>query len=59
MCASVAEVLKKEFGKKLGDNGVHIIDPCTAPATSSSTSSAAFPRHGSNTCTGTSCTATK
>jgi predicted helicase len=29
MCASVAEVLATEFGKKLGDRGVHILDPCT------------------------------
>jgi len=29
MCASVAEVLEKEFGKKLGDPGVNILDPCT------------------------------
>jgi len=29
MCASVAEVLEAEFGKKLGDPGVHILDPCT------------------------------
>jgi predicted helicase len=29
MCASVAEVLDKEFGKSLGDKDVHILDPCT------------------------------
>ena len=29
MCASVAEVLEKEFGKSLGDKDVHILDPCT------------------------------
>lgn len=29
MCASVEEVLEKEFGKKLGDPGVNILDPCT------------------------------
>ena len=29
MCASVAEVLEKEFGKTLGDPDVHILDPCT------------------------------
>lgn len=29
MCASVAEVLKNEFGKSLGDKGVNILDPCT------------------------------
>ncbi|HEY7157022.1 MAG TPA: type ISP restriction/modification enzyme, partial [Gemmataceae bacterium] len=29
MCASVAEVLQTEFGKGLGDAGVHILDPCT------------------------------
>ena len=29
MCASVAEVLEAEFGKKLGDPGVNILDPCT------------------------------
>src|SRR5205814_2030403 len=29
MCASVAEVLKTEFGKGLGDKGVNILDPCT------------------------------
>ncbi len=29
MCASVAEVLEKEFGKSLGDKEVHILDPCT------------------------------
>ncbi|MFH1747367.1 MAG: N-6 DNA methylase, partial [Planctomycetota bacterium] len=29
MCASVAEVLEQEFGKKLGDAGVNILDPCT------------------------------
>ena len=29
MCASVAEVLEKEFGKTLGDKDVYILDPCT------------------------------
>jgi len=29
MCASVAEVLDKEFGKKLWSDDVFIIDPCT------------------------------
>ena len=29
MCASVAHVLEKEFGKRLGSPGVNIIDPCT------------------------------
>ncbi|MBZ0281175.1 MAG: N-6 DNA methylase [Anaerolineae bacterium] len=29
MCAAVEEVLLTEFGKKLGDPGVYIIDPCT------------------------------
>jgi len=29
MCASVAEVLRKEFGKSLSHDDVHIIDPCT------------------------------
>ena len=29
MCASVAEVLEKEFGKKLWSDDVFIIDPCT------------------------------
>jgi predicted helicase len=29
MCASVDEVLKKEFGLSLGDSGVNILDPCT------------------------------
>jgi len=29
MCASVVEVLEKEFGKSLGDPDVHILDPCT------------------------------
>jgi predicted helicase len=29
MCASVAEVLEKEFGKKLWSDDVYIIDPCT------------------------------
>src|SRR5207244_2499102 len=29
MCASVAEVLEKEFGKTLGDKDIHILDPCT------------------------------
>lgn len=29
MCASVAEVLDKEFGKPLGSRDVHILDPCT------------------------------
>lgn len=29
MCASVEEVLELEFGKKLGDDGVIIIDPAT------------------------------
>jgi predicted helicase len=29
MCASVAEVLEKEFGKSLSSRGVNIIDPCT------------------------------
>ncbi|MEK7710604.1 MAG: type ISP restriction/modification enzyme [Planctomycetota bacterium] len=29
MCASVAEVLKNEFNKELGDPDVFILDPCT------------------------------
>lgn len=29
MCASVEWVLENEFGKKLGDDGVNILDPCT------------------------------
>jgi predicted helicase len=29
MCASVEWVLAQEFGKKLGDDGVNILDPCT------------------------------
>jgi predicted helicase len=29
MCASVEEVLKTEFGKRLGDPGVYMLDPCT------------------------------
>src|SRR5579862_8559536 len=29
MCASVAEVLEKEFGLTLGSPGVNILDPCT------------------------------
>ncbi|MFN0010405.1 MAG: type ISP restriction/modification enzyme [Phycisphaerales bacterium] len=29
MCASVEWVLKEEFGKALGDDGVNILDPCT------------------------------
>jgi predicted helicase len=29
MCASVQEVLKSEFGRDLGSEGVHILDPCT------------------------------
>jgi predicted helicase len=29
MCESVEEVLKKEFGKNLGDKDVQILDPCT------------------------------
>ena len=29
MCASVAEVLEKEFGKSLAHRDVYIIDPCT------------------------------
>jgi len=29
MCASVEWVLETEFGKKLGDDGVNILDPCT------------------------------
>ncbi len=29
MCASVAEVLEKEFGKSLGDKDVYLLDPCT------------------------------
>jgi len=29
MCASVAELLEKEFGKPLGSRDVHILDPCT------------------------------
>jgi predicted helicase len=29
MCASVAEVLEKEFGKHLWSDDVYIIDPCT------------------------------
>ncbi len=33
MCASVAEVLEKEFGKSLGDKDVHILDPCTGTGT--------------------------
>jgi predicted helicase len=29
MCASVEEILRSEFGKTLGDEGVQILDPCT------------------------------
>jgi predicted helicase len=29
MCASVAEVLEKEFGKSLASRDVYIVDPCT------------------------------
>jgi hypothetical protein len=29
MCASVEEVLRTEFGRGLGSEGVHILDPCT------------------------------
>jgi predicted helicase len=29
MCASVEEVLRSEFGRRLGGEGVHILDPCT------------------------------
>ena len=29
MCASVEQVLQDEFGKKLSDPGVNILDPCT------------------------------
>jgi predicted helicase len=29
MCASVAEVLEREFGKSLSSSAVYIIDPCT------------------------------
>ncbi len=29
MCASVERVLELEFGQKLSDEGVHILDPCT------------------------------
>jgi len=29
MCASVEHVLKEEFGKQIGDDGVLILDPCT------------------------------
>ena len=29
MCSSVEQVLKEEFGKKLSDPGVNILDPCT------------------------------
>jgi predicted helicase len=29
ICASVEEVLRSEFGKKLSDPDVHILDPCT------------------------------
>ena len=29
MCAAIEEILKNEFGKKLGDEGVNIIDPAT------------------------------
>ncbi len=29
MCASVAEILEKEFGKPLGHKDVYILDPCT------------------------------
>lgn len=29
MCASVEEVLEREFGRKISDQDVHIIDPCT------------------------------
>ncbi len=29
MCNSVAEALKKEFGKELGSEDVYILDPCT------------------------------
>jgi predicted helicase len=34
MCASVEEVLRSEFGKTLGDEGVHILDPCTGTGNS-------------------------
>ena len=29
MCAAVEEVLQNEFGKKLGDEGVYVLDPAT------------------------------
>ncbi len=29
MCASVEEVLRREFGRSLSDKGVQILDPCT------------------------------
>ena len=32
MCASVAEVLKSEFGLELGSRDVTILDPCTGTA---------------------------
>ena len=29
MCSAVAEALETEFGKRLSDPGVHVLDPCT------------------------------
>src|SRR5277367_2459893 len=29
MCASVIEALEREFGKKMGDVDVFVLDPCT------------------------------
>ncbi len=29
MCAAVEQVLQNEFGKKLGDEGVYVLDPAT------------------------------
>jgi len=55
MLASVEEILKTEFGRSLGDPGVHVIVPSSAPAISWSISSAVCPRRGWSTNTGTSC----
>ena len=50
MCASVAEVLEKEFGKKLWATTSTSSTPARARATSSSTSSAASPRRSCRGC---------
>jgi type I restriction-modification system DNA methylase subunit len=48
MCASVAEVLQTEFGKKLGDPDVNILDPCTGTGNCNLKRSKGACRHPAN-----------